>query len=94
MPKRSNYMEQVTLNSMATIRVISGLLEIIVAVIFLKGGRVENALRMNAFLGLIGPLVFLLVSVLGVVAIAVKLSWPKMILVCLGIFLVMVGTKN
>jgi hypothetical protein len=87
-------MEQVTLNSMATIRVISGLLEIIVAIIFLKGGRVENALRMNAFLGLIGPLVFLLVSVLGVVAIAVKLSWPKMLLVCLGIILVMVGTKN
>jgi hypothetical protein len=29
-----------------------------------------------------------------VVAIAVKLSWPKMILVCLGIILVMVGTKN
>jgi hypothetical protein len=87
-------MDQITLNSMATIRVISGLLEIMVAIIFLKSGRVENALRLNAFLGLIGPLVFLLVSVLGVVAIAVKLSWPKMILVCLGIILVMVGTKS
>jgi hypothetical protein len=79
---------------MATIRVISGLLEIMVAIIFLKSGRVENALRMNAFLGLIGPLVFLLVSVLGVVAIAVKISWPKMIIICLGIILVLVGTKN
>jgi hypothetical protein len=87
-------MDQITLNSMATIRVISGLLEIMVAIIFLKSGRVENALRMNAFLGLIGPLVFLLVSVLGVVAIAVKLSWPKMILVCLGIIMVMLGTKS
>jgi hypothetical protein len=87
-------MEQVTVNSMATIRIISGLLEIIVAIIFLKGGRVENALRMNAFLGLIGPLVFLLVSVLGVIAITVKLSWPKLIIICLGIILVMVGTKN
>jgi len=87
-------MDQVTLNSMATIRVISGLLEIMVAIIFLKSGRVENALRMNAFLGLIGPLVFLLVSVLGVVAIAVKISWPKMIIICLGIILVLVGTKN
>jgi hypothetical protein len=87
-------MDQVTLNSMATIRVISGLLEIIVAFIFLKGGRVENALRMNAFLGLIGPLVFLLVSVLGVVAIAVKLSWYKMTMICLGIIMVMIGTKS
>jgi len=87
-------MDQVTLNSMAAVRVISGLLEIIVAFLFLKGGRVENALRMNAFLGLIGPLVFLLVSVLGVVAITVKVSWPKMILICVGIILVLVGTKN
>lgn len=87
-------MEQLTLNSMAIIRIISGLLEIIVAIIFLKCGRVENALRMNAFLGLIGPLVFLLVGVLGVVAIAVKLSWPKIIITCLGIILVLIGTKN
>ena len=87
-------MERLTLNSMALLRVISGLLEIIVAFIFLKGGRVETALRLNAFLGLIGPLVFLLVSVLGVVAVAVKLSWPKIIIVCLGITLVMIGTKN
>ncbi len=87
-------MEQVTVNSMAIIRVISGLLEIIVAIIFFKGGRVETALRMNAFLGLIGPLVFLLVSVLGVVAITVKLSWTKLIIISLGIILVMVGTKN
>ena len=87
-------MDQVTLNSMAAIRVISGLLEISVALLFLKGGRIENALRMNAFLGLIGPLIFLLVSVLGVVAIAVKVSWPKMIIICLGIILVLIGTKN
>ncbi|HBE80436.1 MAG TPA: DUF2619 domain-containing protein [Firmicutes bacterium] len=87
-------MDQLTLNSMAIIRVISGLLEIAVAIIFLKGGRVENALRMNAFLGLIGPLVFLLVSALGVVAIAVKISWPKMLMICSGIILVMIGTKN
>ncbi len=87
-------MDQVTLNSMAAVRVISGLLEIIVAFLFLKGGRVENALRMNAFLGLIGPLIFLLVSILGVVAIAVKVSWPKMAMICLGIILVLIGTKN
>lgn len=87
-------MEQGTINNMAIIRVISGLLEIIVAIIFLKGGRVETALRMNAFLGLIGPLVFLLVSVLGVAAIAVKLSWSKIIIVSLGIILVLVGTKS
>ena len=87
-------MEQGTLNNMATIRVISGLIEIGVALIFLKMGRVDTALRMNAFLGLIGPLVFILVSVLGIAAIAVRLSWLKIGLLSLGIILVLIGTKS
>lgn len=87
-------MEQITVNNMALIRVISGLLEIIVAIIFLKLGKVQSALRMNAFLGLIGPLVFLAVSALGIAAIAVKLSWPKVSLISLGIILVLIGTKS
>lgn len=88
-------MEQAaTVHNMALIRVISGLLEIVVAVIFLKLGKVESALRMNSFLGLIGPFVFIAVSALGVVAIAVKLSWLKVLIICLGIILVLVGTKS
>lgn len=86
-------MEQNVLNSMATVRVISGLLEIIVAFVILKAGRVETALRMNAFLGIIGPLVFIIVSVFGIAAIAVKLSWLKIAFLSLGIILVLIGTK-
>jgi hypothetical protein len=87
-------MEQLTVNNMALIRVISGLLEISVAIIFLRIGKVESALRLNTFLGLAGPLVFLTVSILGIAAIAVKLSWLKIGLICLGIILVLIGTKT
>ena len=87
-------MEQTTIGSMAILRVISGLIEILAAIIFLKIGRVDTALRLNAFLGLIGPIVFILVSVLGIVALAVRLSWFKMGLISLGIILVLIGTKN
>ena len=52
-------MEQTVLNNMALIRIISGLLEIATAIIFIKIGRVDSALRLNAFLGLIGPIVFI-----------------------------------
>lgn len=86
-------MEETTVNHMAIVRVISGLLEIGVAVLFLKAGRVDTALRMNAFLGLVGPLVFIGVSVLGVAAIAVKLSWMKIICLVFGLTLVLIGTK-
>lgn len=87
-------MEQVTLNNMAFVRVLSGLLEITVAIVFLKIGRVDAALRMNAFLGLVGPIVFILVSALGIAAIAVRLSWPKIILLCIGMILVLIGTTK
>lgn len=87
-------MEQTALNNMALIRVISGLLEIVTAIIFIRLGRVDSALRLNAFLGLIGPIIFILVSALGVAAIAVKLSWMKILLISLGILLVVWGTKS
>lgn len=87
-------MERVILNNMAMIRMISGILEIAVAFIFLKIGRVDSALRMNAFLGLVGPLVFLAVSVLGIATIAVRLPWYKVFIISLGMLLVLIGTKN
>lgn len=87
-------MEQVTLNNMAVLRILSGLLEIAVAIIFLKLGRVETALRLNSFLGLIGPIIFILVSALGIAAIAVRLSWPKIIILCVGMILVLIGTMK
>jgi hypothetical protein len=87
-------MEQATVGNMAVLRVISGLLEIAVAIIFLKAGRVDTALRLNAFLGLIGPIVFIMVSVLGIAAIAVKLSWYKVLLLSVGMVLVLIGTKS
>lgn len=87
-------MERVIIKNMATIRMISGILEIAVAFIFIKIGRVDSALRMNAFLGLVGPLVFLAVSVLGIAAIAVRLPWYKVFIISLGMILVLIGTKS
>lgn len=87
-------MERVILNNMALIRVISGVIEIGAALLFLKVGRVDTALRLNAILGLIGPLIFLAVSVLGIAALAVKLSWIKVVLISAGIILVLIGTKS
>ncbi len=87
-------MERAVLNNMAVIRVISGILEIVTALIFLKIGRIDSALRMNAFLGLVGPLVFIAVSVLGIAAIAVRLPWYKVALLSSGIILVLIGTRS
>ena len=78
---------------MALIRLLSGLMEILAAAAFWRLGRVEAALRINAFLGLVGPLVFVLVSVFGIVAVAVHLSPAKVALLTVGTLLVLVGTR-
>jgi hypothetical protein len=78
---------------MAFLRVLSGLVEIVIAVIIVKSGRVDLALRLNALLGLFGPVIFILVSALGIMTIAVNLSWLKVGLLILGLILVMLGTK-
>ena len=81
------------LGSMAAVRFLSGMLEILAALVFLRLGRVDAALRINALLGLIGPLVFIVVSAFGIMAVAVHLSPLKVVLLTLGTLLVMIGTK-
>ena len=81
------------LGGMAAVRVISGIMEISAALIILRLGKVESALRINAFLGLIGTLVYVIVGVLGIFAVAVKLSPLKVIVLTLGTLLVLAGTK-
>lgn len=87
-------MEGRILSSMALLRIISGLLEIAAALLILRLQRVETALRINAFLGLVGPVIFLLVSVMGLIAVAIKLSPYKIGLVITGIILVLLGTRG
>lgn len=79
--------------NMAMIRVISGLLEIGAAMAIIRLGNIEKALQINAFLGLVGPIVFIIVSALGIVAVAVRLLPWKVALIIIGFLLVFIGTK-
>ncbi len=67
-------------------------MEVVVAVLMLKLNRIDSALRLNALLGLVGPLVFILVSALGLVGIAETLPLHKVLLITLGVILVVLGT--
>ena len=51
-------MESRNLVGMSVLRIISGFLEIGTALLFLYFKRVEIALRLNAVLGLVGPIIF------------------------------------
>ncbi|MDN5348459.1 MAG: hypothetical protein PWP65_2024 [Clostridia bacterium] len=79
---------------MASMRIISGLIEIMAALLMLKFNRVEDALRINAVLALIGPTVLLLVTSLGLWGMAGRASPAKLAFILLGVALIFYGTRK
>jgi hypothetical protein len=77
--------------SMATLRLISGSLEIIAALLMLRFNQVEKALIVNSSLALVGPIVLLTTTTIGFIGVAEKLSWGKIGWVVLGISCLMFG---
>jgi len=80
--------------SMAIMRVISSLIELTAAFLFLKGKSVQTALRINASLGLIGPLIFMGVSLLGITSLSGKVSFIRLVIILTGVLLVLIGTAT
>jgi len=62
---------------MAAMRFLAGLLEIGGATLMLRLGKVEQAFQVNAWLGIIGPTVFLVVSSLGLAGMIGPSSAPE-----------------
>lgn len=81
-----------TILTMSAVRMLSACFEFGAALLFLKYNRVETALRINSLLGLVGPAIFLLVSLLGVTALAGRIAPAKMLFIITGIALVLYGT--
>ena len=80
--------------TMGTMRVISGLVEFLAALFILRVARVEDAVRINALLGLVGPTVFLLATAVGLAGMAERLSLAKAALLLSGIALILTATRQ
>jgi hypothetical protein len=76
---------------MATLRVVSGCLEITAAMIMLRLNQVDKALLVNSGLAIVGPFVLLSTTALGLIGIAEKLSFTKLLLILLGVAFIFVG---
>lgn len=84
--------EKAVVRGMALVRFISASIEFTAAMLILRLGRVEPALRINAVLGLIGPTILVLVTGLGIVGLAGKVSPGKLSLIFFGVLLILAGT--
>lgn len=76
---------------MATLRIVSGSLEIAAAILMLKLGRVDKALAVNSALAFVGPSVLLLTTAIGLAGMADRLSWGKLLWIGLGVSCLLIG---
>ncbi|TVY11490.1 YqhV family protein [Paenibacillus cremeus] len=77
--------------SMASLRMISGSIEIIAALIMLRLNQIDKALIVNSGLALVGPFVLLTTTTIGLVGLADKLSYGKMLWVLAGVSCIFIG---
>ncbi|MEX2461992.1 MAG: YqhV family protein [Paenibacillaceae bacterium] len=77
--------------SMASLRVLSGSLEVIAALFMIRFNQVEKALLINSGLAVMGPFILLSTTTIGLLGIADKLSYSKMIWIIAGVSCIFFG---
>ncbi|GIO11819.1 hypothetical protein J19TS2_13740 [Cohnella xylanilytica] len=80
-----------TVFSMAVLRIVSGSLELTAAIVMLKLNDVQKALVVNSMLALVGPLVLLTTTTIGLVGLSDKLSPMRFLWVAAGVSCLLIG---
>ncbi|HHY06833.1 MAG TPA: YqhV family protein [Clostridia bacterium] len=73
---------------MGLLRLFSGFIEITAGIMMIYFHNIETALKINALLALIGPLMMIIVTSLGLIGIAGNVSLEKMLLILCGVVLI------
>ncbi|WP_062104487.1 YqhV family protein [Bacillus niameyensis] len=80
--------------AMALLRILSGSIDIIAAFLMLRFNDIEKALILNSSLALVGPIVFMLATTVGLIGIADKISLAKFIWIFIGFGFIVYGVKS
>lgn len=79
---------------MAGVRLLSGLIELSAALLMLKLNRVDQAMKINAVLAFIGPIILLTVMTIGLAGLAGKVSFEKMVIIAIGVIFIFIGVNK
>ncbi len=79
---------------MALIRVLSCLIELTAAILMLKFNKIESALKINAVLAFVGPIILMSVMALGLFGMAGKVPSSKMVIIATGVILIFYGINK
>ncbi|RFU67686.1 DUF2619 domain-containing protein [Peribacillus saganii] len=78
---------------MVVLRLISGSIEIFAAGLMLKLNDVEKALIVNSSLALVGPIILITTTTIGLSGLSEKLSISKAVCIFTGVSLILLGIK-
>ncbi|WP_313799770.1 YqhV family protein [Cytobacillus sp.] len=79
---------------MALLRIFSGGIEIVVALLILKFNDIEKALVVNSSLALVGPIILIITTTIGLVGMSEKVSLTKLIWIFGGVACILYGIKS
>ncbi len=78
---------------MSLMRILSGCIELSVAVAILKFNNIEKALVLNSSLALVGPVILILTTAIGLVGMTERLSIFRIVVIFIGVGLILFGVK-
>lgn len=84
----------IPLKGMVLLRMLSAGVELTAALLMWRIGRLETAIQINAALGLFGPTILVLATLLGVAGLAGKLPAAKLLLISLGVLCIFLGARR
>jgi hypothetical protein len=79
---------------MAFLRLLSGSIEIFAAILMLRFNSIEKALMINSSLALVGPIILILTTTIGLVGIVGDISVMKIVWILLGVAFILIGVKS
>lgn len=77
--------------SMVALRLLSGSIEILAAYFMFRFNQIEKALLINSSLALIGPIILISTTAIGLVGISDKLSASKLMWILMGVGCLFIG---
>ncbi|WP_430010629.1 DUF2619 domain-containing protein [Metasolibacillus fluoroglycofenilyticus] len=78
---------------MIWLRILSGSVDIFAALIMYKLDNLEKAFIVNTSLALVGPIIFIITTGIGLAGMQDKISLPKMLCLFSGIFLIFISLR-
>lgn len=80
--------------AMAMLRLMSGSIELFAAFLIFKFNDLEKALIVNSSIAIVGPIIFITTTAIGLTGIADKITLQKLIWIFIGVACIIYGVKS